>query len=95
MSGILARIDRIKKTAPAPKKRALQGEWVAPAWVVKGLVEREGYGVTDAVKLVVQDESHSPEDRAVRGIRHAYYKIKNLPWSDCPESTEEAEPTPA
>lgn len=82
---LIARIDEIKKNAPKPKWRAAHGRWVDPAWVVRGLVERHGYGVTDAVRTVVAQEGHEPADRAERSIRQAYYQLRNKPW---PEDTE-------
>ena len=86
MSDILARIDELKKKAPPPSaKRAAPGRWVAPAWVVRGLVE-DGYGVMEAVRIVVNGEGHEPVEAAETGIRQAYYKIKGRPWSEKPET---------
>lgn len=77
---LIARIDEIKKNAPPPKRRAAHGKWVDPAWVVRGLIERHGYGVIDAVREVVRQEGHEPADIAERSIRQAYYSVKKRPW---------------
>lgn len=77
---ILARIDQIKSRSPKPKGRAAHGKWVDPAWVVRGLVEKHGYGVTEAVRIVINEEGHAPADIAERSLRQAYYQIKKRPW---------------
>ena len=77
---ILARIDEIKSRAPAPKRRAAHGKWVDPGWVVRGLVEKHGYGGTDAVRIVIAEEGHEPADVAERSIRQAYYQVRKRPW---------------
>lgn len=88
MSDILARIDEIKKKVPPPRYRAAYGRWVPPAWVVRGLVENEGYGIMEAVRIVVNEEGHEPADLAQRSIRQAYYQIKGRPWSECKQAEE-------
>lgn len=88
MSDILARIDEIKKSAPPPKFRAAYGRWVAPAWVVRGLVEKHGYGVMEAVRVVVNEEGHEPADLALKSIRQSYYQIKDRPWSEAKEAEQ-------
>lgn len=64
---------------PAPA-RSGYGQWVRPAWVVRGLVAR-GWGVSDAVRETVAAMGLEG-DRAFRGVRACYYAIRTEPWPD-------------
>lgn len=78
---VRARIDEILKRMPKPKFRASHGQWVKPAWVVRGLVEA-GQPVTAAVRFVVREMCLTPPDLAERSVRQAYYDIRLKPWRD-------------
>ena len=62
-----------------PKSRAAFGTWPTYAWVVRGLVER-GYGVTAAVKQVLESTGHGNNEQAFGSLRAAYYHIKTAEW---------------
>ena len=76
---IKARIDEIKSRAPKPKWRAAHGQWIEPAWVVRGLVEA-GQPVTEACRIVTREMKLRPADAAVKGLRQAYYEVRTRPW---------------
>lgn len=69
-------IREIKRKTPLPPShRAARGVWVAPAKVVRGLVEKERWTVSDAVREVVARQNLHPPATAFRGVRAAYYVL--------------------
>lgn len=82
------KIEELKAKAPKPRRRASHGQWTEPAWCVRGLVEA-GQPVTDAARLVVQELCLEPQEKAVEGVRQAYYAIKDKPWPDEAGAVEE------
>lgn len=68
-----------RRTPLPPTRRVAHGVWIEPAWVVRGLVEND-WGVSDAVRQVVAEQKYHPADVAFKGIRAAYYVIRNHPW---------------
>lgn len=76
-------IREIKRKTPLPPSyRAARGVWVAPAWIVRGLVERERWTVSDAVREVITRQNIHPPGPAFHGIRAAYYEVRKQPWPD-------------
>lgn len=64
----------------APKHRSAHGKWVPASWVVRGLVEKENWGVSDAVREVVARLNLHPPGVAFTGVRAAYYETRKKPW---------------
>ena len=76
-------IREIQRKAPLPPKyRAARGIWVQPAWVVRGLVERDNWTVSDAVREVISRQNLHPPDVAFKGIRAAYYEVRKQVWPE-------------
>ncbi len=76
-------IREIKRKTPLPPSyRAARGVWVQPAWVVRGLVERDKWTVSDAVREVIHRMKLTPPETAFKGVRAAYYVIRNEPWPE-------------
>lgn len=74
-------ITEIARSRPLPRtQRANYGQWVEPAWVVRGLVER-GCGVTDAVNAVIAQMNLHPQRKAFNGVKAAYYALRHKPAS--------------
>ena len=63
------------KGPPSPQ-RARHGLWVAPAKVVKALVDHHQWNVSEAVRRVVARGKYGDKARAFRGIRAAYYVLR-------------------
>ena len=69
-------IREIKRKTPLPPSyRAARGAWVAPAKVVRALVENDRWTVSDAVREVVARQNLHPPGIAFRGVRAAYYVL--------------------
>ena len=82
----IAREIMRRKPLPA-NRRAPHGQWVRPAWVVRKLVE-DGWGVKDAVAQVCETLNLHPRDRALNGVRAAYYEVRNKDWAELGETEE-------
>lgn len=65
-----------------PRTRAPKGSWIAAAWAVRILVEREKWNVSDAVRQVIDSQKLGPEDQAFIGIRAAYYDVRTREWPE-------------
>jgi len=63
-----------RRTPKPPNVRAGHGQWIDPARVVQGLVEK-GWSVSDAVREVIASHKLHPPDKAFKGIRAAYYVV--------------------
>lgn len=73
-------IREIQRRTPLPPPGYVTyGQWISPAWVVRGLVEQQ-WGVTEAVRQVVATMKLQPERKALNGVKAAYYIIRNKPW---------------
>lgn len=83
-------INELSKKLGPPKPRVAFGQWVPLAWLVRGLVEK-GYGVTDAVRHVLDNSGMGGTRNAFGSLRAAYYKIKDKEWpaSVTSETTDE------
>lgn len=80
---IAATIRDIERRKPEPpSQRATHGIWIKPAWVVRHLVERKKWTVSDAVREVVATENYEDPAAAFKGIRAAYYLVKDKPWEE-------------
>lgn len=62
-----------------PKERAEFGSLKPYAWLVRGLVEK-GYGVTESVRVVLQQSDVGNSEKTFRSTRAAYYKIRDKTW---------------
>ena len=62
-----------------PKARAAFGTWPAFAWVVRGLTE-QGYGITEAVREVLENSGFPATKQNFGSLRAAFYKIKTADW---------------
>ncbi len=74
-----------RRTPLPPARRAQHGQWVKPAWVVRGLVE-QGWGVFDAVHQTIATLNLHPPKKAFNGVKAAYYQLRNKPWGEEVES---------
>jgi hypothetical protein len=83
-------ITEITKQIGPPKTRAAHGQWTPMAWIVRGLVERN-YGVTDAVKHVLENSGHANTEKAFDSLRAAYYSIRGRDWPAQVETEEKEE----
>lgn len=66
----------IRRTPAPPRRRAGHGQWTDPARLVCGLVDK-GWSVSDGVREVIEAHKLHPPDAAFKGIRAAYYVIRN------------------
>lgn len=74
-------IREIASRSPRPASvKAVYGKWVPFAWQVRALVEQKQWTISDAVREVVAQQRLHPPDTAFKGIRAAYYEIKNREW---------------
>ena len=62
-----------------PKSRAAFGQWVPFAWVVRGLVE-QGFGISDAVKEVLESSGFPNNKQNFGSLRASYYKCRDAEW---------------
>ena len=76
-------VKEIKRRVPLPPKpRAEKGQWIAHAWAVRILVERDRWNVSDAVRQVVDAQKLHPPKQAFDGIRAAYYEVLKKDWPE-------------
>ena len=76
---IQSAIDELSKQLGTPRERAVFGQWVPYAYLVRGLTER-GHGVTTSVKHVLISTGNPVDKRTFGSLRAAYYTIKDKPW---------------
>ena len=76
-------IEKLQRASPPPRPRAAHGQWVEPAWIVRGLVEA-GHQVTDACRYVIGSMDLDVEEgKAIRSLRQAYYAVRDKEfWPD-------------
>ena len=72
-------LKELSKQLGPPRTRAAFGSWVPLAWVVRGLTE-QGYGVTEAVKQVLEKSGFANNPQAFGSLRAALYKVKTKEW---------------
>jgi hypothetical protein len=72
----------VRRNPNPPKQRATKGVWVHHAWTVRHLVEKERWGVSDAVREVIKTHNLHPPDKAFTGIRAATYVVMKQPWPE-------------
>lgn len=72
-------VKSISKKLGPPKSRAAHGQWTPYAWCVRGLTDR-GYGVTQAVRHVLDNSGFANDVKAFGSLRAAFYKVKTLEW---------------
>lgn len=72
-----------RKRPRPPKEHSPYGIWIKPAWTVRHLVEKENWGVSDAVREVVS-RCKLTQAAAFGGIRAAYYEVRKRPWDEEP-----------
>ncbi len=77
----VSEIKEIHRKTPLPERkvRAAKGAWVQPAWAVRRLLEKQGGTVSDAVRKTVEVFDLKPRAAAFRGVRVAYYLIRDKP----------------
>jgi hypothetical protein len=74
-------VREIQRKAPEPPRfRATKGAWIKPAWVVRRMVEQQGWSASDAVREVIARMNLHPRDVAFAGIRAAYYEVRKKDW---------------
>lgn len=78
---IQSAIDELSQKLGTPQDRAVFGQWVPYAYLVRGLVEK-GHGVTTAVKHILTSTGNEVNKRTFGSLRAAYYKIKDTPWPE-------------
>lgn len=79
--------QEIMRRKPLPaNRRAQHGQWVSPAWVVRRLVEDADWGVKDAVAQVCETLNLHPRDKALNGVRAAYYEVRKKDWAELGET---------
>ena len=62
---------------PPRPLRAKHGAWTGPAKEVYVLVTKRRWNVSDAVRQVIADRKIKDPAKAFRGIRAAYYLLRN------------------
>ena len=72
----------VRRSPAPPKPRAPKGVWVQYAWIVRHLVEKEKWGVSNAVREVIKVHNLHPPEQAFAGIRAAMYVVRSEPWPE-------------
>ena len=86
-------LKELSRTLGPPKERAAFGQWTAPGWLVRGLVEK-GHGVSDAVNHVLDNTGFGNTKKNFGSLRASYYKLRTMEWpaaiaqKDAPEPEE-------
>ena len=78
-NNLKAWLDEIRAEAGEPTSRRGHGFWVPFGWATRALVEK-GYGVTEAVRLVLHKAGERVDKESVACVRVTYYKVKKRPW---------------